>query len=345
MNCKKLCMLLLPILFLNVLLLYPTSIKSVDINTKEIQSLVIIDNDFGENYLMIMSKMELFGWNVTLAGPTKLVTSCPPSGSYEYEVDILFSDIDDICSYHCITILPGRDHQNLLSNKDNILGLIRQASKNNIVIAGWCRSVRVLAAADIINGRNVTGNDLFELEYEAAGATFIPNSGPIIDGNIVTTTRSLFHQNAMLLATAKAIGCYESNPPVIENPSVSKSESGLILFTIEIDDESGVLDVLVKFQLIDEAVENSTIPLYFGTTMNFNKTLNVYNCEIPNTALGNYNVSITVSDVFWNEKLYSNFTTINLVTDNLEINHTLITTNMILFTLSFITFRKKKRIE
>jgi len=88
-----------------------------------------------------------------------------------------------------------------------------------MVIAAWCRGVRLLTAADIIRGKNVIGHfDYFE-DYKAAGANYIEYSfkwengnkifenvtPPIRDRNIITTVRSLYYRNEMCQLIKEAV--------------------------------------------------------------------------------------------------------------------------------------------
>jgi len=107
----------------------------------------------------------------------------------------------------------------MLMTSNHLLELLKNANDEGKIIAAWCRGVRLLAAANIIKGREIIGHfDYFE-DYKAAGANFIEYSfkwengnkifqnvtPPIRDGNIITTVRSLYYRNEMCHLIKKAV--------------------------------------------------------------------------------------------------------------------------------------------
>jgi hypothetical protein len=143
-----------------------------------------------------------YGWNITLTGLNDVIFGC--NGSVQYwnipplKMDYLISGISDISIYDALCIVqpskwtvypdygdPGRD----LMNSEETLNLISLANDYGITIAAWCAGVRVLAAADVINGKNVTGPSEFIEEYTNAGGNFVSeNTYPVVDGNIITVS-------------------------------------------------------------------------------------------------------------------------------------------------------------
>ncbi len=73
-------------------------------------------------------------------------------------------------------------------------------------LVAFCGGVRVLAAADVIAGRLVTGHDLYVDEYEAAGATWVGDDvPPVVDGTIITTVRGQYHSVQICEVIAEVI--------------------------------------------------------------------------------------------------------------------------------------------
>ena len=115
-------------------------------------------------------------------------------GCPSLNVDILISEITDITKYQALCIISSTKWTstppcNDILQSQEALDIITSASENGLVIGAWCSAVRVLAAADIIDGKNVTGAQEYKNEYISAGARYL-GSGiyPVIDGNIVTAT-------------------------------------------------------------------------------------------------------------------------------------------------------------
>lgn len=187
-----------------------------------VRVLVLLDDDFGANFNFsvwhsllgpldnsIRRHFDRYGWDTTIAGLSMRADSCSvsgaPFGSRSVDVDTLLSEIDDVSSFDCLVIAPGRDHSNIMDSQA-ALSLIRSAVDEGLVVSAWCRGVRVLAAADAIRGRRVTGHADYRSEYEAAGASYLGNDRPpVTDGNIVTSVRSRYYRTETCEAIAEAI--------------------------------------------------------------------------------------------------------------------------------------------
>ncbi len=109
------------------------------------------------------------------------------------EVDVVLDNVTDLYTYDCVSILPGQSHENLLNNVQ-FHSMIQNLVAKGTIVTAWCRAVRILARADVIDGRDVTGYDEYQTEYENAGATFFYRVPPIVDGNVITSVRSLYYQ-------------------------------------------------------------------------------------------------------------------------------------------------------
>ncbi len=167
------------------------------LNAEPFHILVFVPNTFGANSMLNLEMYERNGWQVTLAGVTQTVTPCS-ADLPTLQMDELIQNIPDIEPYDAIVIWPcrwwqGNPYGDLIASPQ-ALALIRQADQADKVIWSTCAGLRVLAAADIIEGVRVQGrpgtNNVFAAEYQAAGAIYLGyNLPPIIDSNIVTTTR------------------------------------------------------------------------------------------------------------------------------------------------------------
>lgn len=197
----------------------PTSTPSPRIKRHQgVNALLLLPDHYGANYYLNKDNFELFGWNVTVAGVEQVIGPCTSfaaqHGCRGVAVDVLVSDITDVTEYDVLAIMPstrfssgrGPDepYGDLLESHET-LELIASAVEEGLVVYAPCAGVRVLAAADVIDGKNVTGRSQFKDEYVAAGATFIGSSPPaVIDDNIVTAVRGLYYhvQNCQAIATS-----------------------------------------------------------------------------------------------------------------------------------------------
>lgn len=178
--------------------------------------LVLLPDNFGANCLLFMEVFEQLGFEIITAGITDIVEPCSAyaavHGVQPVEVDYLTSEITDVATYDCVCVMSStqygsNDPCSDLINDINTLLLLYYAEQQNICLWATCSGVRVLAAADVINGCNVTGAAAFADEYEYAGATFIGGQlPPVVDGNIITTTRGQYfmHQNTEVILSLLA---------------------------------------------------------------------------------------------------------------------------------------------
>ena len=202
------------IFVLLILLFFPSEYLFSD----NIKVLFILPQKYGLNGHLSREMFDSFGWDVTIAGVDSIILPCDYSlsqGSKPFNVDITIAEINNVNQYDCIVISSMSWAENYITayndlmNCAELITLLNTANNEGIVIAATCAGVRVLATADIINGRNVTGkagpNNYYANEYVTAGATFLgENILPVIDGNIVTTTRGQYYmkQNCEALMIA-----------------------------------------------------------------------------------------------------------------------------------------------
>ena len=183
-----------------------------DMNT--INVLVIIPDRYGANTYFNLDNMELFGWKISLAGTQEIMNACSWAegslGIPDIRVDVLLQDIDDITDYNAVAIMPaywrsGNAYGDLLESPE-ALQLISSAVDNRLAVWATCAGVRVLAAADVLDGVRVTGRAKYRSEYEAAGAIYLgENIPPVIDGTIITTMRGQYWNKENIEAIATVL--------------------------------------------------------------------------------------------------------------------------------------------
>ena len=266
-----------------------------------IKILFVMDHDYGYTYSPIRTVFERFGWNVTTTALDATIISCDYANNVPLDVDVLLTDISDVTEYDILTIIGGSSHEMLRTNQ-TALDLIRDAVSEDLIVTAWCRAVRVLAAADVIDGKNVTGRADYQAEYEAAGATFFELVPPITDGNIITSVRSTFYREETCNAIAAAVGFYEPNAPTITSSSVSPSPSALnidTILTVNFHDETFVHMVNCKIYKLNSTGGRPVVHTYFEG-MNGTETIDQFDCIIRDLDVGNYTVDLFVWDCFMN---------------------------------------------
>ncbi|MBD3405422.1 MAG: hypothetical protein GF411_04695 [Candidatus Lokiarchaeota archaeon] len=274
-----------------------------------IKILLVMDNDYGANYHYIRPIIERFGWNVTTTALSHEITPCPyQTEDRTLEMDILLTDIEDITEFDAISIMPGQTHTQLLASTD-ALNLVKEAAEEGLIVSSWCKAIRVLAKADIIDGRNVTGHDDYQTEVEAAGATFLSQVPPIIDGNIVTGVRSRFYRMEMCIAIATALGAYETDSPYISNiaiePTMPEPEQNFTI-TIAASDDTGIHQLSIEIYRLNETnARASDTPTVTGELEDVDGN-GLYSFTVQGLEEGQYTIDIIGEDVFFNTNITTN---------------------------------------
>jgi len=299
-------------LFLGFLTFLQASENGKALNTSDIDILLLMDNDYGANCDMIITKFEQFKWNVTIAGPSETILGCDFTGNAPFDTDLLVTEVN-IELYDCLCIMPGETYAYLYENS-LVNAMITNALSDNLIVAAWCRAVRILADADVISGKNVTGHADYQAEYEAAGATFNLLSPPIIDGNIVTSVRSNFYQTEMCLAIATALGVYETDAPTVAGITYELYDDTNCDFQVNFSDVSGILSATIRMKVITD----DPSPLIKSTLLTDSDHDGTYEGTIQFLEEVDYEVIIEVKDIFWNEATYNNVAIINNKTGGLE---------------------------
>lgn len=200
----------------------------------DVNILAIIPDKYGANTYFNLDNMELFGWSVNLAGLTRVVQPCSWAqsalGIPPITVDVLIDDVDDISLYDAVAIMPanwriGEAYDDLLDSR-KALNLIGEAKDAGLVIWATCAGVRVLAAADVIAGVQVTGRIQYKSEYVDAGAIYLgENIPPVIDQNIITSMRGQYWNKENIEAIATAL---EQNHFIMKNGNYYDTKGSVV---------------------------------------------------------------------------------------------------------------------
>ncbi|MGY6552690.1 MAG: type 1 glutamine amidotransferase domain-containing protein [Erythrobacter sp.] len=102
-------------------------------------------------------------------------------------VDLLIDDVraDD---YAALLLPGGQINPDILRMSDTVISLIKAFDKIQKPIAAICHAPWLLAEANIIGGRTVTGWPSIRTDLTNAGATVVDES-VVIDGNIITSRK------------------------------------------------------------------------------------------------------------------------------------------------------------
>lgn len=180
----------------------------------DIHALLVLPDGLGPNWYLNADNFETYGWTLSLAGMRPAVPPCPSAGGWygipDVPVEMRLDQALDLAQYQVVAIMPATKkvadaYGDLLGNPA-ALSLLRTADQAGAVFYAACGGVRVLAAAGILDGHQVTGEAQFQEEYRAAGALYLGEAiPPVIDGNIVTAQEGLHYNLDNSEAVAAAL--------------------------------------------------------------------------------------------------------------------------------------------
>ncbi|UCC32980.1 MAG: DJ-1/PfpI family protein [Candidatus Bathyarchaeota archaeon] len=141
---------------------------------------------------------ELYGVNKTLAEEGIIMTTASFTtdgisghGSYprNYEPDIAFDEVN--VSLYDVIFIPGGDGpENIINHPDGqkVFDILTQAHSEGKIIAAICHGPWVLAAANIVDGKNVTCYNDADMVTDLldSGANVDTSRYVVRDGNLIT---------------------------------------------------------------------------------------------------------------------------------------------------------------
>lgn len=168
-------------------------------STKKILMLV---GDFVEDYEVMVPFQTLLtvGHTVHAVCPDKKAGDTVKTAIHDFEGDQTYTekpghnfklnetfDNVDEKSYDALVIPGGRAPEYIRLNK-RVLEIVRHFAGENKPIAAVCHGAQVLAAADVIKGKNCAAYPACRPDVENAGAEYadIDVDDAIVDGNLVT---------------------------------------------------------------------------------------------------------------------------------------------------------------
>jgi len=227
-----------------------------------VKALLLVDELYGaslnieDNQNNILENFQSYGWEVSIACCTPEVNPCPWASMQGCEImnpDLMTYQLDDALEWDVIVVVPGGSHAHLM-DCPFVLSVLAQAKENNIPIAAWCRGVRLLAAADVIEGIEITGHDEYEHEYLAAGALYLGNfEPPTVDQGIITCVNATQYRQEMCELIRDAV---ENSTYVAENPDRNWNKMDLQICPNPIKTSSCIKFELDRSSVVHIAVFN-----------------------------------------------------------------------------------------
>ena len=214
------------------------------------------------------------------------------------QLGLVVWDITNVSDYDFVFIPGGGSPANLIEIPA-ALGLVVDAYNAGLVLAGICHGPWVFAAADIIAGRNISGNSAIQSYIVSAGANFIPD-GIVIDGPFVTADVGYMYDFAQQ-GILKGLGLFESDPPVIHKYTIIVDSSeviGSISITVEVSDAFDTKNVIAQLYKFNTESQEYVLSRQAQLSRNENNT--IYSNTIESLVPGNYSLNMKVEDVLGN---------------------------------------------
>ena len=125
----------------------------------EIRILLMMGDRVGGYHYFTRDVWEQYGWSLTSAGLMPELDPC--TLGVPMDVDTLITEVTDLSGYDCLAIMQtlawqGDSHDDILASPE-ALALVQQAVSEGLLVVASCGAVRVLAAANVIDGFDVTG--------------------------------------------------------------------------------------------------------------------------------------------------------------------------------------------
>ena len=101
---------------------------------------------------------------------------------HDFEVDAAIEEIDP-AEFDAL-VVPGGRAPEYLRTYDAVLDVVRHFFEADKPVAALCHGPQILAAAGVLDGREITAYPALQSEVEAAGCSWV--DGVVTDGNLVT---------------------------------------------------------------------------------------------------------------------------------------------------------------
>ena len=166
------------------------------------KKILFLVGDFAEDYEVMVpfQALSMLGYVVHAVCPEKKAGDTIKTAIHDFEghqtytekpghtftLNAAFADAD-AKDYDALMLTGGRAPEYLRLDP-RVIALVREFTAENKPIAAICHAVQILAAADVIRGRRVSGYAACAPEVRLAGGEYVetPPDGAVRDGNLVT---------------------------------------------------------------------------------------------------------------------------------------------------------------
>jgi len=166
------------------------------------KKILFLVGDFAEDYEVMVpfQALSMLGYVVHAVCPEKKAGDTIRTAIHDFEshqtytekpghnftLNATFAEAE-AKDYHALMLTGGRAPEYLRLDP-RVIALVRAFAAEDKPIAAICHAVQILAAADVLRGRRVSGYAACAPEVRLAGGEYVetPPDGAIRDGNLVT---------------------------------------------------------------------------------------------------------------------------------------------------------------
>jgi protease I len=165
--------------------------------------ILMLVGDFVEDYEVMVpfQALQMVGYMVHAVCPGKRQGQTVRTAIHDFEGDQTYSEkrghnftlnatFDEIRAedYDALVIPGGRSPEYIRLNP-KVVEIVRHFARENKPIAAVCHGVQVLAAADVVRGKRLTGYPACGPDVKAAGGDWVevPLDQAFVDGKLVTS--------------------------------------------------------------------------------------------------------------------------------------------------------------
>ncbi|ALF52583.1 glutamine amidotransferase [Nostoc piscinale CENA21] len=195
------------------------------------KKILMLVGDFVEDYEVMVpfQALQMVGHTVHAVCPDKKAGEKVRTAVHDFEGDQTYTEKPghnftlnatfaevNVNTYDALVIPGGRAPEYIRLNQQ-VLEITRHFAQTNKPIAAICHGLQLLAAADVLQGKNCTAYPACSPDVRAAGGNYvqIPVDEAIVDGNLVTAPAWPAHSR-WLAEFLKVLGTK------IEHPEIAK---------------------------------------------------------------------------------------------------------------------------
>lgn len=317
---------------------------------EDIKVLAILGNYFGDAYFWVKTQLEEWGVNVSVAGLSAVVQSCPHKPPRPVTADVLISEVDEdiLSQFDCVYVPAGAHWTSLLSSTATH-DLISTAYDMGLFVASICIGNKIVAVSNgIVDGVKVAYYSESRTEMLDAGAIHVYDSAVVSDKRIVTagtglcgTTHSSIYPFCVAITKAVLSQTSVVSASIVEYEEATDDGEnyGLIvtannLSNIYYGNVSSDIYIVYAYVYWEDTPDDG-----IDLTLHDNIQENVFIANFTSTEKGKYHIDLEIKNYAWGMEVVHDATRFQIGISGFTIGLSIIT----LMSLSIILIKKRRK--